>query len=188
MSKQVIFIQGAGEGAHEADAKLVESLRSALGPDYNVVFPVMPNEANPHYEEWRSALEKEVTKAQEPIIFIAHSAGASILLKWLSETKTQKVINGIFLLASPFWGGSGWRYEDYEKLELPKDIERILPRDASVFLYHSQDDDIVPYEHLALYADLLPHATKRQLKEGGHQFNNDLSLVAKDIKRLRIDF
>jgi hypothetical protein len=37
MSKQILFIQGAGEGTHDAwDNKLAESLRTQLGPDYDV--------------------------------------------------------------------------------------------------------------------------------------------------------
>ena len=40
MSKQVLFIQGAGAGAHdEWDNKLVESLARDLGPTYEISYP-----------------------------------------------------------------------------------------------------------------------------------------------------
>jgi hypothetical protein len=42
MNKQVLFIQGAGKGAHEEDGKLVMSLRDGLGTEYNVRYPKMP--------------------------------------------------------------------------------------------------------------------------------------------------
>ena len=44
MKKQVLFIQGGGKGAHEADNKLAVSLQDALGDEYNVVYPKMPEE------------------------------------------------------------------------------------------------------------------------------------------------
>lgn len=184
MPRQVLFIQGAGEGAYEADAKLAESLRRALGPDYEVTYPAMPNEADASYDEWKHRIEEELAGMHESAILAGHSVGASILLKCLGESKLTKPVAGVFLMATPFWGGDGWRYEGYQKLQLTKDIEARLPQGARVLLYHCQDDDTVPCEHLALYAALLPHATQHQVTHGGHQFNNDLSLVAQDIKSL----
>ena len=37
--KQVLFIQGGGEGGYEADAKLAASLQKGLGAAYNVRYP-----------------------------------------------------------------------------------------------------------------------------------------------------
>jgi hypothetical protein len=44
---------------------------------------------------------------------------------------------------------------------------------------------IVPFAHLAMYAEKLPQATIREVDGGGHQFNNDLSEVALDIANLQ---
>jgi uncharacterized protein len=85
------------------------------------------------------------------------------------------------LISTPFWGGDSWRYEGYQKLELPEDLAAKLPQNAPVFLYHSHDDSTVSFSHLALYARLLPKAQVRQIASGGHQLNNDLTLVATDI-------
>jgi pimeloyl-ACP methyl ester carboxylesterase len=53
-----------------------------------------------------------------------------------------------------------------------------------VFLYHSRDGEWVPYAHLALYAEKLPQATIHEFDGRGHQFDGDLSEVARDIKEL----
>jgi len=58
------------------------------------------------------------------------------------------------------------------------------PKGAPIFLYHSRDDEIVPFAHMAIYAKKLPQATIRKFNGRGHQFNNDLSEVAKDITSL----
>jgi uncharacterized protein len=184
MPKQVLFIHGAGGGAHAEDAKLAESLRRELGPDYEVIYPAMPNETDAPYDVWKQLIEKQIAEMQGAVILAGHSVGASILLKSLGEIKAKKPVAGIFLMATPFWGGAGWLYEGYEELELPGNLAANLPQGTPVFLYHCRDDDTVPSEHLALHKKLLPHATARQLDDGGHQFNNDLAIVAHDIMAL----
>lgn len=181
MVKQVLFIQGAGAGAYDADKRLADSLQQALGSDYDVRYPLMPDEDNAPYAEWQQQVETELAAMSGPVLLVGHSVGASILAKCLTEIAVDTPIAGIFLLSSPFWGGDGWRYEGYQTLELPKDVAAKLPQDAPVFLYHSHDDEIAPFRHLALYARILPKATARDIASGGHQFNNDLTMVAKDI-------
>ena len=53
-----------------------------------------------------------------------------------------------------------------------------------MFLYHSRDDEAVPFAHAALYAEKLPRATVQEFDGRGHQFNDDLSEVAQGIGRL----
>jgi len=183
MSRQVIFIQGAGQGAYDEDEKLVDSLRDALGSGYNVLYPAMPNEDEAEYAEWRVHIEEELANMQDPVILVGHSIGGAVLIKCMSEITTKKKIAGIFLLATPFWGSKGWLYEGYEKLALAKDFATKLPK-VPVFLYHCRDDEIAPFAHLALYAKELPEATVRELDQGGHRLNNDLTRVATDIKNL----
>ena len=54
MTRQVLFVQGGGEGVHDQwDDKLVASLRRELGPGYEVRYPRMPGEDDPHYAPWK---------------------------------------------------------------------------------------------------------------------------------------
>ena len=50
----VLFIQGGGEGAYEADKKLAASLQKLLGEEYQVHYPMMPNQADPAYETYKT--------------------------------------------------------------------------------------------------------------------------------------
>ena len=184
MQTQLLFLQGAGDGAYEEDAKLVASLRRELGAQYGIAYPAAPNDGDASYGEWKTFLEAELAKLQGPAVIVAHSVGASTLLKYLSEAKTHTSIAGIFILASPFWGGEGWHYDGYKELMLPRDLESKLPKDTQVFAYHCRDDEVVPFDHLALYAEILPHATIHSVQNGGHQFNDDLSQVAQDIAKV----
>jgi uncharacterized protein len=185
IKKHILFIQGAGEGAYEEDEKLAASLRHLLGSSYEVHYPEMKNEDDADYETWANQIKEEVGTLDGAIIVVGHSVGASVLIKFLSEQKINKTVLGIFLIAAPFWGGdNGWTYDGYETLVVPKEGVSKLLTDVPIFLYHSRDDETVPFTHLSLYADMFPMATKYELDRRGHQLNNDLSEVAHDIKNL----
>ncbi|HJQ52925.1 MAG TPA: alpha/beta hydrolase [Gemmatimonadaceae bacterium] len=181
---ELIFFQGGGEGAYAADKELVDSLRHALGSSHRIRYPKMPDEDDPDYAKWKPVIAKEIANLKSEAILIGHSLGASFLLKFLVEEQPTDSISGIFLIATPYWGGAGWRYEGYERLELPDDFASRLPSGMPVFMYHSRNDETVPYDHLSLYAKKLPQARTRSL-DRGHQLNDDLSEVAADIESLR---
>jgi uncharacterized protein len=183
MRPQVLFIQGAGEGAYKEDEKLVTSLRLFLGSKYEVRYPVMRNENDAAYDTWVHQIKGELATMNDPVILVGHSVGGSILIKFLTETKIDKAVAGVFLIAAPFWGGDGgWTYEGYQELVLPDETDSKLAGDVPIFLYHSNDDEIVPFDHLALYAKRFPRATIHEPGGRGHQLSNDLSDVANDIK------
>jgi uncharacterized protein len=158
MKRQILFIQGGGSGAYKEDALLVACLRSALGVAYEVRYPKMPAEDEADYQRWKAQIRKEVAAVEGNVILIGHSLGGSFLLKCLSEEKIKTTIAGLFLIAAPYWGGGGWRYEGYEAVALPEDFASKLPKEMPIFLYHGRDDEIVPFAHLALYAAKLPQA------------------------------
>jgi uncharacterized protein len=184
MQPQILFLQGGGEGAYKEDAKLVAYLRDALEPAYQLRYPKMPAENNPDYKKWKVHLSEELAALKDGVILIGHSLGGSFLLKYVAEEVPTKTIAGLFLIAIPFWGGNGWRYEGYEQIALPGNFAGKLPGQMPIYFYHSQDDEVVPFAHVSLYAERLPQATIRVLNKRGHQFNNDLSEVVTDIKNL----
>jgi predicted alpha/beta hydrolase family esterase len=172
MKKQVLFIQGGGEGAHTVDEKLAAALQDALGAEYNVVYPHMPDENDPQYETWAAQIAQEQAALGDEVIIVGHSAGGAVLLRHLSEAKSDKPLAGIFVIAAPYWGAEDWQAD--------------LPAGLPVFLYHSRDDRVVPFAHLAQFAEKVPQATIREFDGRGHQFNHDLSEVAEDIKALEV--
>lgn len=179
MNKNVIFIHGAGEGAYEEDGLLVASLQDALGDTYAVHYPQMPTDYNATYEDWIGAIESALNRVDYPVVLVGHSLGASALLNYLAKEQINEPIAGLFLLAAPYWGAD--EYWTWDEMTLPQDVSKKLTNIPRIFFYHSQDDEIVPFTHLALYTALLPHATFRVLDGRGHQFGNNLVEVALDI-------
>jgi predicted alpha/beta hydrolase family esterase len=181
MKKRVLFVHGGGEGAYEEDKRMAENLRDALGAAYDVRCPKMPNEDRPEYEAWKGQIAQELAALDGAVILVGHSLGASILLKYLSEENVEEPVAGLFLIAPPYWGAEDWEVSEYE---LRDDFSSKLPWDLPVFFYHSRDDEWVPFAHLALYAEKLPQATTHEFDGRGHQLNDDMSEIARDIRRL----
>ena len=180
MTRQILFIHGSGgESAYEEDGILAASLQNALGSAYEVRYPKMPLEESAGYSDWKAQIATELPALDDEAILVTHSVGGSILLKYLSEERVEKSISGLFLLATPYFGGDeNW---DYPEMNLTQDFATKLPAIPRIFLYHSRDDEVVPFAHLALYAAKLPRAIVRIFDGRGHQFGNDLADVAEDI-------
>lgn len=160
---------------------MVASLKAALGDNYEVNYPELESDENVSDFGWPQQIGKKINESKGDIILIGHSLGASTILKYLSETNISKNISGIFLIAPPFWSGN----EEWKKgLILKNNFADKLPANTPIFLYHYKDDDVVPSEHLSLYKQKMPQAIVREIKKGGHQLNDDLEIVAKDIKQL----
>lgn len=176
----ILFIQGAGEGAHdEWDQKLVDSLARELATE--IRFPRMPDEANPTYAAWKSALLHELAALPAGSIAIGHSVGGAMLFHTLADEQPTLKLAAIITLAAPFIGDGGWPSDDVK----PRyDFGKRLP-DVPIFLFHGTADETAPFTHVELYAKTIPRAVVRTLPDRDHQLNNDLSEVARAIAELR---
>ncbi|MFM9921247.1 alpha/beta fold hydrolase [Lacisediminihabitans sp. H27-G8] len=179
MNTRVLFVQGGGSHAHLEDQGLAENLQQYLGPRYDVTFPQMPDESNPNYARWRDTIKASIAESKQPMAVVGHSLGGYMLLKYLAEKSHTASIFAQCIIAAPFPSGDAdWTFKGFE---LPTQLAERLGT-AATFLYASEDDETVPYEHLDLYATAIPTATARTTT-GGHQLGNDLHLVAEDIRR-----
>jgi predicted alpha/beta hydrolase family esterase len=182
MQRQVLFVQGGGEGVHdEWDDKLVASLQHELGPDYEIRYPRMPDEGHPQYASWTLALEKELGNVREGAVLIGHSIGGTILINALAEHTARWTPAGVFLISAPFVGKGGWPSEGIGPMS---DLRTRLPTRVPIYLYYGSKDDTVPFEHAGLYEHAIPSAVIRRLANRDHQLNSDLSEVAADVRRL----
>jgi predicted alpha/beta hydrolase family esterase len=180
MSRQVLFLQGAGAGTHdEWDNKLVDSLTDSLGPEYDIRYPRIPNDGDAAYEVWKAALEPELAALDDGAILIAHSVGAAVLIRALAEGTSEHEVGAVFFIAAPFFGDGGWPGED---LGLPEDVAARLP--SVIHFYHGLKDDTAPPSHVELYERLIPQAQVHRLPGRDHQLNNDLREIATAIRSL----
>lgn len=182
MARQLLFVQGGGDGVHdEWDGKLVGSLSRALGPDYEVRYPRMPDEADPDFAAWSGVLRDELARLEDGAIVVGHSVGGTILIDTLAGQPPGLALGAIFLLAAPFVGEGGWPSEEGRSQE---GIGEKLPAGVPIFLYHGLADTEVPPMHAGLYARAIPHAQLCRLPGRDHQLNDDLREIAAAIKAL----
>lgn len=181
MNGSVLFIQGGGTGAYAADRALADSLGRALGAGWDVQYPQMPDEEHCPYPAWKAEIDARLASIERPVALVGHSIGGSVLLKYLSWRPLPPRIVGLFAVAAPYWGADpSWHWDE---MRLPADAATRLAGDWPLVLYHSRDDEVVPFAHLALYAARLPRVTVRAYDGLGHQFGEDLAPVAADIAR-----
>jgi pimeloyl-ACP methyl ester carboxylesterase len=176
---QVLFIQGGGAGTHdEWDNKLVDSLRRELGDAHDIRYPLMPDEDDPSYARWASAIRHEMSALDDGAIVVGHSVGATIMIHALAEQPPQQRLGAIVLIAAPYVGEGGWPSDEFE---MRSDLGATLPYRVPVHLFHGLQDDTVPLLHADLYSTAIPQAHVHRLPGRDHQLNNDLSEIANAI-------
>lgn len=179
---EILFIQGAGPEVHEKwDIHLVESLRRQLGPRYAIRYPRMPNEEDPTMATWGPVLERELAALPPGAVLVGHSAGGTMAVRAIAHAPAPVALGGIVLVAAPFIGEGGWASDE---LAPGGELGDRLPATVPVLLYHGEDDDIVPVEHVQLYAAAIPWARVFRLAGRDHQLGNDMAEVARGIGAL----
>lgn len=179
-TRQILFVQGGGAGAHDKwDDKLVESLGRELRDGYEVRYPRMPDEGDPGYARWSTAIRREMADLDDGAVAVGHSVGATILVNALAEQPPERELAAIMLIAAPFVGPGGWPGDEFE---LTSDLGAGLPPGVPVHVFHGLRDETVPASHAGLYARAIPQAQVHQLPGRDHQLNNDLSEVAEAIR------
>ena len=179
-TRQVLFVQGGGAGAHdEWDDKLVDSLRRQLGDGYEVRYPRMPDEDDPSYSEWSTAIRREMTALADGAVVVGHSVGGAILVNALAKWPPKRGLGSIVLIAAPFVGAGGWPGDEFES---PHDLGARLPHGVPVHVFQGLQDQTTPPSHADLYTSAIPQTQVHWLPGRDHQLNDDLSEVAGTIR------
>jgi len=179
---ELLFIQGASAGAHEADRVLSDALSRALGPAFRVFFPHMPHEDAPDNDVWKRRISTTLRQTRATFL-VAHSAGAALVADLLAQGPPDELaaLRGVipreFLTGMPVEAPSEAVGGDAKRL-----AARL--RALALQLYFGLDDTTVPPAHADLYAALFPDATIHRLPGCGHQFEGFMARIAHDVRAL----
>ncbi len=138
-------------------------LPNVLGEEYDVLAPIMPNKTNAQFSEWRLWFEKMFPFLEHGAILVGHSLGGMFLAKYLAEHTLPRRIGALFLVAAPH-NHTG----EVGDFTLPSSLDGVARQVANIFLFHSTDDDVVPFSELAVYAKQLPNAHVATFTDRGH--------------------
>lgn len=125
-------------------------------------------------EAWAAPARTCLSTLDSDDVVIGHSFGATILQWVLAERRWA--LRRALLLATPDWSPDGWDVAQYVPFGAEPQME--------VALHHCRDDDVVPFDHLALNAVRMPSAHVRQHLQGGHQFNGLVETIAEESLRV----
>ena len=199
MKRQVIFIHG-GETfdeyedyieylnryefnpAKEKDKRWKDSLGERLGDGFEVMAPAMPSKYNAKYREWKIWFEKTFPYIHDGVILVGHSLGGIFLAKYLSENNFPTKICATYLIAAPYDSdNSEYSLADFI---LPDSLKKFEEQGGTIFIFHSEDDPIVPFVDLEKYLRALPSAVKVAFKDKNHFMDEEFQELIDSIKNL----
>jgi len=151
------------------------NLSESLGKKYEVIRPDMPNKLNARYLEWKIWFEKFLPHIRKDVILVGHSLGALFLIKYLSENKLPKKPRALMFVSAP---------QGKRSFKPKKNLDKITEQCEKVFLYHSEDDKVVPFSDFLKYQKTLKNTTGKVFKNRGHFNQEKFPEIVKDIKNL----
>ena len=181
---RTLFIQGAGEGAYDEDKALADFLRSIQDDPSDLAYPKIEGLESLDWTKARTELLDALAGLEDGGCVVAHSLGGAAILKLLSEQPDAANIQGLFLVATPYKVMDGeWGTDDFA---IDLDFASRLPDCGTIKLYHSQDDEFVPVEHVKRYGEKLPYGVVAVLDGFGHQFSSKpFQELADDLVKMK---
>jgi predicted alpha/beta hydrolase family esterase len=116
----------------------------------------MPGKKNAKYKEWKIWIEKFSPFLRDNIILIGQSLGGTFWLKYLAQNKFPVKISQLHLIAAAATEAN----EPLGDFSLPPDLSKVAEQAGKIYLYHSQDDPVVPFSDLEIISAQLPSAEK----------------------------
>jgi pimeloyl-ACP methyl ester carboxylesterase len=189
MKKQLVFIHGGeaysnyddflydlqnediGDPLAERSKRWHQDLRNVLDEEYEVFKPSMPNSQNAKYLEWKIWFERHFQFLRDGVTLIGHSQGGMFLVKYLSENGTPFKVNTLFLLGAVYTVDSPINDSKEDGGDFAFDTSRVgelaikIPK---IYILHSKDDFVVPYEHALKYKEALPAAELVTFEDKNH--------------------
>lgn len=147
-------------------------LEWSLSENFELFAPNMPNKQWADYDAWKIWFEKILPfinmKKGSKLIMIGQSLGGLFVAKYLSENKFVKQIDQLHLVSAVF-DKQGLKCEKVGNFILNTDkIKNVTPQADKIFLYHSTDDDLVPFEHSQKYLNYLDNAKLFEFNDRKH--------------------
>ena len=201
MKKQVLYIHG-GEAfknyntflerlktkdiwdlpSESKKVKWTGNFADNLGSDYEVFMPAMPNKQNAKYEEWEIWFERHFEHLHDGVILIGCSLGAMFLAKYISENKLPFKVKSLYLMAAVV-EDEKFNDEDCGDFMLPlDDMGVIKDRVDRIFILHSKDDFLVPFEHASKLKNAIPGSKIVVFEDKNHFLIEEFPELIEHIK------
>lgn len=156
------------------------ALGDVLGKNFEVFSLSMPNKNNARYVEWKIWFERVIPFLKNDVVLIGQSLGGMFLAKYLATTTFPKKIPATFLVSAPYGGG---KKESLSQFKLPPSLSKFEKQSGKIYIIHSHDDPLVPFDHAEKYKKVLPDAKVLIFKNRGHFNTDSFPEIVKLIKK-----
>ena len=158
----------------EAGKHFTHTLREDLGENFEVFMPSMPNKQNANFEEWSIWFERHFSYLSGEVVLVGWSLGGMFLAKYLSEHEVPFTVKKLILLAAPCG-----RYESPDGNDCgnfqfePTALAVLEKRAEKIYIFHSNDDFVVPISAAHEYKLNLPSATLHLFEDKNHFLSSE---------------
>jgi len=197
MKKQIVIIHGGTTfDTYEEYLKYLNSCeltlekinkkdwKDGLGsklPEFEVIYPKMPNAKNARYPEWKIWFEKLFPLLGDSVTLIGHSLGGIFLAKYLSENSFLRKIDSLHLIAAPY--DTEVCKETLADFALCDKVGKLANLTKNIFLYQSKDDTAVPFADVEKYKRDIPAAKLMTFDDRGHFLQENFPELTENIKK-----
>lgn len=199
MKKQVIFINGAVpkenydsyehflvsqeyDPYHESFKNWNKTLWEKLWDDYEYLRSPSSEVKFADYGAWKIMFEKMFPYFRENLILATTSLGSTFILKYIWENEFPVRIKKLFFIAPAISDTPEEKLWSFS-FDLDTVYHRIARWSESIYIYHSQDDSMVPFEQSLQLKQYFPDAIFREFHDKWHFYmESELPQIIEDIK------
>jgi len=139
-----------------------------LGDAYEVFAPAMPNSQNAKYAEWKIWFERHLEYLRDDVILVGWSLGGMFFTKYLIENDFPNQIKALFILAAPLTIEHENGEDGGDFLFDVSRVSELAEKASIIYVFHSKDDFVVPYDNALKYQEALPEAELVTFEDKNH--------------------
>ena len=136
-------------------------------PEADVLLPTFPHGYNAVYDEWKIYFEKLLPFLGSDVRLIGHSLGAMFLAIYLNENPLSNQVRQLILISGAYDDESTEELGSFKVIS----AQNVTKSAQEIYLFHSEDDPVVPFSELAKFQADLPNAISCTFNDREH-FND----------------
>ena len=177
------FLKGREYNPYEAEFKNWNKiLWKQLWDNYEYLRAPIHDSSYADYEAWKIMFEKMLPYLRDDVILVTTSLGSTFILKYIGENEFPVKIKKLFFVAAAISDTP-----DEKLWSFSFDIDLVYSRVArwseQIYVYHSRDDTLVPFEQWLELHSYFPEAIFREFDTRGHFYlETELPEIVEDIK------